>query len=87
MQYEDMSYFAKSVYEAKQTDNIIYPYSGKNAFIKNSNFFKLGNVAFSSIVNGAGYNNPLYELYNMKNLKVEDYFNGLYTNKKDTWPI
>lgn len=82
--WDKMTYFGKSVYEMHKNANIIYNSSSNDVVRRNGSYFSNDN-SFMSRVKGVDYDNPIVAFHDNNDLSVADYFNGLYTYKKNSW--
>lgn len=74
----DMSYFAKTLVEIKESSDIVYPYSNNEYYAANSSKFTLGQWAWRSKVNGDDAINPFDYFNTNQEVTAKDYFEGLY---------
>lgn len=83
------TYYGKSVINAKNASDIIYPYSTISQVKDNAESFSNQNWSWSSVVNGESYNLPFQTFLDAKlkssSLSASDYFNGLYTAFQRLW--
>ncbi len=74
----EMTNFGRCVMEMKEVSDIVYPYSGTDYYVQNSNKFDIRNWACVSKVGAKEFANPFIAFSN-GSVTVEDYYNGLYT--------
>ncbi|MCL2752292.1 MAG: hypothetical protein FWE62_06015, partial [Firmicutes bacterium] len=88
--FDDMSFYARSVYNAHKTAKIVYPVSKTPKVANNSSYFEFENWSFGTIItaqistSGSGkgaYNNPFVAFKQSQsghNISVKEYFDGMY---------
>lgn len=80
----NMTYYGKTVYEMQMNAKIIYNSSSNDVVRRNGSYFSNDNTFFSKVIN-VEYDNPIVAFHDKSDLTVDDYFNGLYTYKKNSW--
>ncbi len=80
--------FGQSVIDMVSSANIVYPYSTVDLVLNNAERFEESAWFFTANVGGKTLNNPFTAFTSDSNkVSAKDYFNGLYTYQKETWPI
>ena len=79
--------YGQSIMDIISSAKVVYPYSSLDFVVKNAERFEESAWFFSSSVNGQSLNNPFTAFTSDTNkVSAKDYFKGLYTYQKDTWP-
>lgn len=85
----EMSYkpFAKSLYEVRDSSQIVYPYSKSTIFLKNQgSIYDMETGIWSSTVGGTPYRYPLNAMkLGSEHFSAETYFDGMLTFLQDSW--
>ncbi len=70
----NMSYFAKQIMAMKKASDIVYPYSGHDYYLRNSDTFMLERWGWVSNTD----KNPFIKFAQNSSVTAKSYFNGLY---------
>ncbi|MBQ8447182.1 MAG: hypothetical protein IJX31_05345 [Clostridia bacterium] len=71
---ENMSYFAKQIMKMKKASDVVYPYSGHEYYLRNSDMFMLERWGWISNTD----KNPFIKFVQNSSATAKSYFNGLY---------
>lgn len=82
--YDSLDYYGKSVYDAKISSDILYPYSKENMFIDNVSFFNVYE-SFKSDVGGTTETRPILYFRNSKDNHANAFFNGMEKFRESVW--
>lgn len=85
---EKATAFGQSVIDMVSASKVVYPYSTLSLILNNTERFEESAWFFTSTVGGKTLNNPFTAFTaDSGKISAKDYFNGLYTYQRDTWPI
>ncbi|MBR1677531.1 MAG: hypothetical protein IJ706_09520 [Clostridia bacterium] len=84
-EFDEMMFYAKSMYSLKKNSKVIYPVSKNSKVINNPNYFDPAVIHFTTQISGDTYSNPFRVFKDNPGITPESYFNGLYTYAHMKW--
>lgn len=79
-QKNELSYFAKTLVEMKESSDVVYPYSNSAEYVAHSAKYRIGTWGWVSKIGGTEAKNPFnhFIMDKNKNDTAKNYFEGLY---------